>query len=135
MPMMRDVEDQFDREGWEPVSFEEEVPDEHDMEEESKTKYSESGQNTLRESNTPEMTGRQSKASNRFNMTDNNSLFTDPKLLNLIHTDLEQIKKRKSTTNSRKLGISDSKFNLEQRQQSKIMQTQQMNLPHLDELK
>lgn len=27
MPMTRDTEDQYDREGWEPVSFEEEVPD------------------------------------------------------------------------------------------------------------
>lgn len=64
------------------------MPDENDTEEESKTKYSESGHNTLREGITPEMSGRDSKVSNRFNNTDNNSLFTDPKLLNLIHTDL-----------------------------------------------
>lgn len=40
--------------------------------------------------------------------TGNKSLFTDPKLLNLIHSDLEEIKKRKSVANSRKLGLSES---------------------------
>ena len=48
-------------------------------------------------------------------------MFTDPKLLNLIHSDLEEIKKRKSVANSRNLGVSDSKYSLEQRQDSKVI--------------
>ena len=57
------------------------------------------------------------------------SLFTDPRLLTLIHTDLEEIKKRKSTTNSRKVGISESKFSIaEQKQESKTIKTQYLNI-------
>lgn len=40
------------------------------------------------------------------NNKDENSLFTDPKLLNLINSNLEEINKRKSVANSRKLGYS-----------------------------
>ena len=56
----------------------------------SKTKLQESNQNTLRESNTPKMSVEQSRKTNNFNFAENhdNTLFTDPKLLNLIHSDL-----------------------------------------------
>lgn len=59
----------------------------------------------------------QSNASNDFQQSNfentEKSLFTDPKLLKLIHTDLEDIKKRKSIAGSRKIGPSDSTSNLE----------------------
>lgn len=35
-------------------------------------------------------------------ISQNNSLFTDPKILNFIHNDLEEIKRRKSIAGSRK---------------------------------
>ena len=115
MTMARDQEDESDHEHNEPQTTEEEVTDENDTLDDLKSKDSESeaNQGTLRENSIPEMSMRDSSNS-QFNCTSKevNSLFTDPKLLNLIHSDLEDIKKRKSIANSRNLGISDSKFSL-----------------------
>ncbi len=51
----------------------------------------------------------QSSAAKQVNVSDNyeKSIFTDPQLLTLIHTDLEEIKKKKSVTNSRKNDINN----------------------------
>lgn len=91
-------------------------------------------------SNTPKLSIAQSrKNENKIETIEHHqqdsSLFTDPKLLNLIHTDLEEIKKRKETTNSRKLGVSESKFSLEHKQESKNIQTQFINITNTDESK
>jgi hypothetical protein len=96
MMMTRDQEDQPDIEHGEYITNEEEIPDENDLlGGDSETKY-ESNQNTVRES-TPHISGQESRVSNHFNYPSpsENSLFTDPKLLSLIHTDLEDLKRRK----------------------------------------
>jgi hypothetical protein len=107
------------------------VPDENDLIEDSKSKAYDSQQGTLREKNeTPSSEKHECSKRQEFTYTNNsneNSLFTDPKLLNLINSNLEEINKRKSVANSRKLGYSDSSSKLERSDSKQIFTSYNTN--------
>lgn len=75
--------------------MEQEIPDENDLIEDSKSKAYESQRGTLRDKNsTPSSEKNELECSKKQEFTYNNnsnenSLFTDPKLLNLINSNLE----------------------------------------------